>query len=69
MTLLEHLDAGAAFGRSAGATVDPAPACAASGVIRSDVVTQRDLLATVEDRCIISRLQREFLDRVLVLMP
>jgi hypothetical protein len=45
---------------------DPAPSCA--GEFTLDViVAERDKMASVEERCVVSRTAREFLDRVIAL--
>lgn len=49
--------------------VDPVEACAAAGFVKADVQAVRDALFVVENRDVVSRTQRTFLDRVLSAMP
>ena len=42
---------------------------AGAGIPRADIEAKRDALALVQDRCVVSRTQRELLDAVLPLIP
>ena len=47
----------------------PDPAPRAATLTRATLQAKRDALAQVEARCYVSRVQRQFLDRVLAEMP
>lgn len=69
-TLPEFLELAYLYSAGIGSvTADPAPDCAAAGFDRADLQSRVDDLGAVEDRCIVSKVQRNFLQRVLAAMP
>ena len=69
MNLADWLNQGAGHTRKLIAMDDPAPLMAAAGFTRMALQAEADRLAGVSDRCIVSDLQRQFLIRVLALLP
>lgn len=66
MTLNDYLAAAYSYAcKLDDVTVDPAAACAAAGFPMAEIQARRDAMARVERRCIVSKIGREFLDRVI----
>jgi hypothetical protein len=67
--LSHYLERAYFHGVGVGNVRDPAPACAAGGFDRAELQARLSELNAVRERCVVSRVRADFLNRVLALMP